>query len=306
MPALPPLLSIGNLPGAELITTGLEHARRGQVTPLACLISMALPRLHRVRLVAPGEIEPIAEPELVLYRLLGQAGGDPFGRYQSLLRRLVSFEHALDRRFAHRGPTELPQRATPLPQGEQNRSNPPQTTIAAQFGGTSHLSPLLRKACQLGLPDAQALHLVAVKRGCRHYAPPDHNPAEVTDPGRTRLSDAELAIALISAAQVYDPRHIRCAAQLLGSPGIAPTSLVRLALMERCAPILRQIAEAALRYDNGHAAYWREIVTHLPTTRRPPPGVLPHPSRYVSLSGVTRPRGPSSTSAVWLRPVLAP
>ena len=98
---LPPPFSIDQLPGAELICEGLEHARQGQITPQACLVSIALPRLHRARLVAPGEIAPIAEPELVLYRLLGRDDGDTFGHYQSLLRRLVRFEHALDRRTFH-------------------------------------------------------------------------------------------------------------------------------------------------------------------------------------------------------------
>ena len=100
--ALPPPLSIDHLPGAELIAEGLEHARNGQVTTLACLVSIALPRLHRAGLVAPGAIEPVAEPELVLYRLLRQEGGDAFSRYQAFLRRLTSFEHALDRRTSQR------------------------------------------------------------------------------------------------------------------------------------------------------------------------------------------------------------
>ena len=98
MTAVPPPLSIDHLPGAELIAQGLEHARDGQVTTLACLVSIAFPRLHRAGLVAPGQFEPVVEPELVLYRLLRQEGGDAFSRYQALLRRLIRFEHALDHR----------------------------------------------------------------------------------------------------------------------------------------------------------------------------------------------------------------
>ncbi|MBI4625128.1 MAG: hypothetical protein HY736_18155 [Verrucomicrobia bacterium] len=39
----------------------------------------------------------IAEPEAVLYRLLRKESGDAFSRYNAILRRLVRFEHALDR-----------------------------------------------------------------------------------------------------------------------------------------------------------------------------------------------------------------
>jgi len=43
----------------------------------------------------PGEF---AEYELQLYDLLKKEGGDPYARYNALLRELVSFENALDRR----------------------------------------------------------------------------------------------------------------------------------------------------------------------------------------------------------------
>jgi hypothetical protein len=45
-----------------------------------------------------GEARPAAEPELQLYALLGQETGDAYARYNALLRELVSFENALDRR----------------------------------------------------------------------------------------------------------------------------------------------------------------------------------------------------------------
>ena len=38
------------------------------------------------------------EPERQLYRLLRQEGGDAYSRYIALIRELVSFEEALDRR----------------------------------------------------------------------------------------------------------------------------------------------------------------------------------------------------------------
>jgi hypothetical protein len=39
-----------------------------------------------------------AEPERQLYRLLREEGGDAYSRYNALIRELVSFEQALDRR----------------------------------------------------------------------------------------------------------------------------------------------------------------------------------------------------------------
>jgi len=48
--------------------------------------------------VLPSDTPLIEEAELVLYRLLRAEGGDSYSRYNSLLRELVSFEQALDRR----------------------------------------------------------------------------------------------------------------------------------------------------------------------------------------------------------------
>ena len=39
-----------------------------------------------------------SEPELQLYDLLKREGGDAYSRYNALVRELVSFENALDRR----------------------------------------------------------------------------------------------------------------------------------------------------------------------------------------------------------------
>jgi hypothetical protein len=39
----------------------------------------------------------VPEPERALYRLLQKEGGNAYGRYNALLRRLVSFEQALRR-----------------------------------------------------------------------------------------------------------------------------------------------------------------------------------------------------------------
>ncbi len=173
--------------------------------------------------------------------------------------------------------------------------------LAHTYGITPHCSPLLRKARLLGFATADQLLELAVERGCRHYAPPGWQPGRTPDPGRERLSDAELAIALMSAAQQGDARHIRCAAQLLGAPGLCPRELARLARMERCVPALRHIAEAAVRHDPGHAGFWQELLAGLPPVPALPQGRLPHYSRFLIQAGWT-PRHRPARPAVWLRP----
>lgn len=87
-----------SVPGWELISAGLVDVAAGRSTPAACAIWIALPRLRRAGLVRGDMLaRQIDEPELELYRLLCEEGGDAYGRYNALLRRLVRFEHALDR-----------------------------------------------------------------------------------------------------------------------------------------------------------------------------------------------------------------
>lgn len=84
------------LPGEELVRKGLADLHAGQITVEACLVSIASPRLRRHGLLSM-DAPLVPDAELALYGLLGETEEDPYGRYNSLLRRLVSFEHALDR-----------------------------------------------------------------------------------------------------------------------------------------------------------------------------------------------------------------
>lgn len=175
--------------------------------------------------------------------------------------------------------------------------------VAESLGGTAHISPLLRKAAKLGLMSADDLLRLAVRRGCTHYAPPDYTPAGVRDPGRDQFSDLELAIALVSAAQIYEPQLMRCAAQLLGAPEIEPSDLARLARMERCEPVIRHIAEAGRRLDEEHGDFWAAVLRALPAPRGSVrPAVLPHPSRFVLESGWGKAGSAHGHARVWLRP----
>ena len=92
------------LPGEELVREGLADLQAGRWTVPACLVVIGLPRMRRAGLVHPEPAAVPADAELELYRMLCQAGGDAYSGYNALLRRLVSFEQALDRRCRHREP----------------------------------------------------------------------------------------------------------------------------------------------------------------------------------------------------------
>jgi hypothetical protein len=86
------------LPGWEIVSLGLADASKGRVTPASCAVWIARARLGRDGLLEDSLLKDrIENPEDVLYDLLRQEGGNAYGRYNALLRRLVKFEHALDR-----------------------------------------------------------------------------------------------------------------------------------------------------------------------------------------------------------------
>jgi hypothetical protein len=91
---------LDGLPGEALVRQGLADFQAGRLTIPACLVCIARPRLSRAGLM-PGNVPgQFFEAEMQLYGLLKLEGGDPYSRYNALLRELVSFENALDRRRA--------------------------------------------------------------------------------------------------------------------------------------------------------------------------------------------------------------
>jgi hypothetical protein len=89
---------ISGLPGEMLVRQGLADFQAGVCTIPSCLVRIARPRLSRAGLMPPGLAGQFSEPELQLYGLLKREGGDAYSRYNALVRELVSFENALDRR----------------------------------------------------------------------------------------------------------------------------------------------------------------------------------------------------------------
>jgi hypothetical protein len=80
------------LPGAELVERGLRDLDRRAETVESLLVSLGAPGLRTLGLVVD---EPFADAELRLYRLLAaHHGAGAHARYNALVRRIVSFQHA--------------------------------------------------------------------------------------------------------------------------------------------------------------------------------------------------------------------
>lgn len=83
------------LPGADLVEAGLPDLASGRLTEAGALVLVGAPRLRRPRLDVPGG--GAESPEHVLYRILHRQDEDSaHGRYNALIRRLVSFERAAE------------------------------------------------------------------------------------------------------------------------------------------------------------------------------------------------------------------
>jgi hypothetical protein len=84
------------LPGGDLIMKGLADLRSGTNDSIeALVVQIARPRLAAAGLTIPGRAREDAE--LALYSRLSLDGiEDPYARYNSLLRRIVSCAAALE------------------------------------------------------------------------------------------------------------------------------------------------------------------------------------------------------------------
>jgi hypothetical protein len=83
------------LPGADLVEAGLSDLAASRMSEAAALVLIGAATLRRLGLPVP---EGVAEcPEHELYRLLHEQDQDSaHGRYNALVRRLVSFERAAE------------------------------------------------------------------------------------------------------------------------------------------------------------------------------------------------------------------
>ena len=162
-------------------------------------------------------------------------------------------------------------------------------TLAQELGEMSHSSVLLRCAHRVGLENVVDFIRLAVARGCRHYAP-SFPPLE-HDPGFVAISNEELVALLLLGTNEFEPKAIRCAAQLAGRCNVE--DLAGVAKRERVGRVLAYIAEAGSAHDPAHKEYWERLRGLLGKQAPVTDGLLPHWSRFVSQTGVTRKGGGS-------------
>lgn len=81
-------------PGGDLIEQGIQDLRDGHESMSALLVSIGAPRLRRAGIAI---VNPIRAPEHRLYEVLSGSDSDSaHARYNALVRRLVSFERAVE------------------------------------------------------------------------------------------------------------------------------------------------------------------------------------------------------------------
>lgn len=88
------MMDFKNLPGYELIGTGIDDLSRNRETLASLLVAIGWMNLKKSIPNLPEH--QFSDPELRLYNLLSTRHGDSaHSRYNALIRRLVSFERAL-------------------------------------------------------------------------------------------------------------------------------------------------------------------------------------------------------------------
>lgn len=157
-------------------------------------------------------------------------------------------------------------------------------------------SRLLEKVRGLGLQLPGDLERLAIMRGCDYYA--RGSEPYLSDPGEAALSNAELAVALAVPSVARTAREIRLAAALLGAPDVRAEEVASLAVQEDCAGIIRYIALCGRRFEPENP-YWASLFAKLPDAKFDPDG-LPHPTRFVEMTGIDR--GKVGLSTRWIRP----
>lgn len=98
-------IALADLPGSDVVLAGLDALRelgrgeRDQLTVEALLVAVGARRLRAAGLAVPCVTPWPEQPELALYQTIAEDQADAHARYNALLRRLVSFERALEARY---------------------------------------------------------------------------------------------------------------------------------------------------------------------------------------------------------------
>ena len=141
------------------------------------------------------------------------------------------------------------------------------------------------------------LRQLAVNRGCRYYCEPFDFPAPVVD--EEQFSNEELAVSLLHPSMPYLPQNLRVGAAIASAEGNDPLHMGTLALGEGAATALGFVAECGKRYEPGNA-FWTILARVLGESPVIPDGVMPHPTRFVAMTGITR-KGVGLVTQ-WIRP----
>jgi hypothetical protein len=87
-------VQLDRYPGGDLVSKGLEDLAASRDTIEALLVSIAAPRLRGLGLAVAA---PLPDPEHSLYERLAREDPDSaHSRYNALLRRVTSFESAME------------------------------------------------------------------------------------------------------------------------------------------------------------------------------------------------------------------
>ena len=84
------------LPGEELVKEGLADLAAGRETDCALLLQIAAPRLRRLGIAIRTEGAPVPWEHALYERLESRLGPAAHSYYNSLIRRIVSYAHALE------------------------------------------------------------------------------------------------------------------------------------------------------------------------------------------------------------------
>jgi len=155
-------------------------------------------------------------------------------------------------------------------------------------------SRLMDKVQRLGLSLPLDLERLAVTRGCDYY---DRDLGPCIPPlGEVPLSNTELAIALIVPSLRPSAREIRLAAALFGAPDVRADDAAALAVQENCADVV--IALCGRRFEPENSS-WQTLLDRLPNIKIDADR-LPHPTRFVEMTGIDR--GRVGVFTRWIRP----
>ena len=162
------------------------------------------------------------------------------------------------------------------------------------------------KARRLGLRKPEDLESLAICRGCKYYDTSWDSPRECPEIYKNLVqvsaddfSNVELALALLSPSLPKSQRRIRMGGAILVLPEMDPDELVRLAKLERSESIVAYIAHCGAKIEPENV-YWSNLLNLLPAAEAKP-GVLPHITRFITMTGITRNR--VGIERQWIRPV---